>query len=156
MAKPKIAEYPFTTLKPNLGVVKVEDYKSFIVADIPGLIENAHKGAGLGFRFLRHVERTLLLLHLVDISDMSFGDPIENLKKVNRELSLYSKKLEKKPMFIAATKIDIANTEKLKKLKNFCKSKDIPFFSISAVTGKGIKELTYCLYEKIKQLKSFH
>ena len=110
-AKPKIADYPFTTLTPVLGVVKPENRKGFVVADIPGLIENAHKGAGLGFEFLRHVERTSMLLHMVDVSGLVPGDPVENFKKINSELELYSKELMKKYMAVAATKIDAAVPE---------------------------------------------
>ena len=115
-AKPKIADYPFTTLTPVLGVVKPEGRKSFVVADIPGLIENAHKGAGLGFEFLRHVERTSILLHMVDVSGMVPGDPVENFKKINTELELYSKDLVSKYMAVAATKIDAADPDKLEEL----------------------------------------
>ncbi|RJQ38889.1 MAG: GTPase ObgE [Nitrospiraceae bacterium] len=141
-ARPKIADYPFTTLTPNLGVVKLKDLRSFVVADIPGLIEGAHKGAGLGFQFLRHVERTSLLLHLVDASDMPETDPVEDLKKINKELELYSSKLLKKPQAVVGTKTDIAiDKKRLRKLSKHCKSKKIEFFPVSAATGKGIKEL---------------
>ena len=141
-ARPKIADYPFTTLTPNLGVVKLKDFRSFVVADIPGLIEGAHKGAGLGFQFLRHVERTSMLLHLVDASDMPEPDPVEGLKKINKELELYSSKLFKKPQAVVGTKTDIAVEKKrLRKLARYCKSKNIEFYPVSAVTGKGIKEL---------------
>ncbi|MDP2278421.1 MAG: GTPase ObgE [Nitrospirota bacterium] len=141
-AKPKIADYPFTTLTPNLGVVKLKDFRSFVVADIPGLIEGAHKGAGLGFQFLRHVERTSLLLHLVDASDMPETDPVEDLKKINKELELYSSNLLKKTQAVVGTKTDIAiDKKRLRKLSKYCKSKKIDFFPVSAVTGKGVKEL---------------
>lgn len=141
-ARPKIADYPFTTLTPNLGVVKLKDFRSFVVADIPGLIEGAHKGAGLGFQFLRHVERTSLLLHLVDASDMPDSDPAEDLKKINKELELYSSNLLKKTQAVVGTKTDIAiDKKRLRKLAGYCKSKNIDFFPVSAVTGKGIKEL---------------
>jgi GTP-binding protein len=141
-ARPKIADYPFTTLTPNLGVVKLKDLRSFVVADIPGLIEGAHKGAGLGFQFLRHVERTSMLLHLVDASDMPETDPVEDLKKINKELELYSSKLLEKPQAVVGTKTDIAIEKKrLRKLAKYCKSKNIEFFPVSAATGKGIKEL---------------
>jgi GTP-binding protein len=141
-ARPKIADYPFTTLIPTLGVVKLEDYKSFVVADIPGLIEGAHKGAGLGSRFLRHVERTSILLHLVDISDMSEDDPVENYEKINKELRLYSPELIKKPQVVIGTKLDIAvNKKRLDRLARYCKTTGIDFFLVSAVTGEGIKQL---------------
>ncbi|MCG2710668.1 MAG: GTPase ObgE [Thermodesulfovibrionales bacterium] len=150
-ARPKIADYPFTTLTPNLGVVKLKDFRSFVVADIPGLIEGAHKGAGLGFQFLRHVERTSLLLHLVDASDMSESDPMEDLKKINKELELYSSNLLKKTQAVVGTKTDIAIEKKrLRKLARYCKSKNIDFFPVSAVTGKGIKELLLYLSTRIE------
>lgn len=149
-ARPKIADYPFTTLTPNLGVVKLENYRSFVVADIPGLIEGAHKGAGLGFQFLRHVERTSMLLHLIDVSDIDESDPVENLEKINRELELYSQKLMEKPQAVVGTKIDIAgNEDRLNKLAGYCKANSIDFFPISAVTGKGIKKLLSYLAVKV-------
>lgn len=149
-AKPKIADYPFTTLSPNLGVVKVSNYKSFVVADIPGLIEGAHKGAGLGHQFLRHVERTSILLHLVDVSETTDGDPVEDLKKINKELGLYSEKLMNKHQTVVGTKTDISgNGTRLKTLEKFCKDNSIEFFPISAVTGKGIKKLLPYLAHKI-------
>jgi GTP-binding protein len=144
-AKPKIANYPFTTLVPVLGVVKHEPYRSFVVADIPGLIEGAHRGAGLGHQFLRHVERTAILLHLVDISDdfpESGGDPVENYRKINRELELYSPELVKKRQAVVGTKLDLAVEQtRLKRLQEFCKREDIDFFAVSAATGKGVKRL---------------
>ncbi len=150
-AKPKIADYPFTTLVPNLGVVKLENYRSFVVADIPGLIEGAHRGAGLGFQFLRHVERTSVLLHLVDVSGVIENDPVDDLKKINKELELYSPELMKKPQAVVGTKIDIAGDKKrLDKLEKYCKSKNMDFFPISAVTGKGIKKLLSYMAVKIK------
>jgi GTP-binding protein len=151
-AKPKIADYPFTTLTPNLGVVKLENFRSFVVADIPGLIEGAHRGAGLGFQFLRHVERTSMLLHLVDVSDVLDSDPVNDFKNINRELELYSPELMKKPQAVVGTKIDIAGEKKrLNKLEKYCKSKDIGFFPISAITGKGIKRLLSYLSVKVKE-----
>lgn len=150
-ARPKIADYPFTTLVPNLGVVKLEEYRSFVVADIPGLIENAHKGAGLGFQFLRHVERTSILLHLIDISVMSSGDPIDNYKKINRELSLYGPSLIDKDQALLATKVDIADREKLDRLRGYCKINGIDFFGVSAATGKGIKDLMAYLSVKVEE-----
>ncbi|MDI6744423.1 MAG: GTPase ObgE [Thermodesulfovibrionales bacterium] len=153
-ARPKIADYPFTTLTPNLGVVKLKDFRSFVVADIPGLIEGAHRGAGLGFQFLRHVERTSILLHLVDASDIPETDPVEDLKKINKELELYSSKLLKKPQAVVGTKTDIAVEKKrLKKLAKYCKSKNIEFFPVSAATGKGIKELLLYLSAVVRKEK---
>ncbi len=149
-ARPKIADYPFTTLAPNLGVVKLEDFRSFVVADIPGLIEGAHSGAGLGFQFLRHVERTSLLLHLVDISEMSTGDPRKNLEKINRELELYSEALLEKPQMVVATKLDIADREKLDRLSDYCKNSGMDFFAVSAATGRGVKELVRYVAAKLQ------
>ncbi|MEC4685477.1 MAG: GTPase ObgE [Nitrospirota bacterium] len=152
-ARPKIADYPFTTLKPNLGVVKTGNFQSFVVADIPGLIEGAHRGAGLGFQFLRHVERTKLLVHLVDVSEMTAGDPVDNLLKVNRELELYSKELSLRPQIVVATKTDIALKERVKILREYCKMKDIPYFEISAMTARGVKELVSHLALEVKKLR---
>jgi len=153
-ARPKIANYPFTTLTPNLGVVKHGDYRSFVVADIPGLIEGAHKGAGLGFQFLRHVERTSILLHLVDVSEVNESDPVENLKKINNELKLYSPKLTKKPQTVIATKTDIAGDKKrFDELAEYCRKNGIDFFPISAATGKGIKKLLSYLTVKVEEKK---
>jgi GTPase len=154
-AKPKIADYPFTTLAPVLGVVKAEEYRSFVVADIPGLIEGAHMGVGLGFQFLRHVERTSLLLHLVDISETGTGDPIENLNKINRELEQYSPDLIKKPQVVVGTKLDIAgNGERLVSLETYCVEKNTIFFTVSAVTGKGIKPLLSYLSATVEDLRA--
>src|SRR3990170_5006259 len=152
-AKPKIADYPFTTLTPVLGVVKPEGRKGFVVADIPGLIENAHKGAGLGFEFLRHVERTSLLLHLVDVSGIVPGDPVENLTKISKELKLYSKELTKKYMAVAATKIDAAIRENLEKLEKHCRKAGIELFGISSVTGEGLDQLISFLADKVEEGK---
>lgn len=162
-ARPKIADYPFTTLVPNLGVVKMEDFRSFVVADIPGLIEGAHRGAGLGFQFLRHVERTSLLLHLVDISDMLESDPVEDFEKINRELVLYNAtlgstlgpELGARPMAVAGTKLDLAGSgERLNRLRDYCREKGLDFFALSAATGEGVRELVLYLAEKVKLLKS--
>lgn len=150
-ARPKIADYPFTTLVPNLGVIKLEDFRSFVVADIPGLIEGAHKGAGLGFQFLRHVERTTILLHLVDISVMAVEDPVDNYRKINRELALYSPSLINKYQAVVATKLDIADKKRLDRLRRYCKTNGIDFFEIAAVTGKGIKELVAYLSVKVEE-----
>jgi GTP-binding protein len=152
-AKPKIAEYPFTTLVPNLGVVKLSDFRSFVVADIPGLIEDAHKGAGLGLQFLRHVERTLILLHLIDVSDMAEGDPVDNFKKINKELGLYSPLLLEKQQAVAATKLDIADKKKLDRLGQYCKTNGVDFLAISAATGQGIEKLLAYLIGKVEERK---
>jgi len=151
-ARPKIADYPFTTIVPNLGVAKLEDFRSFVVADIPGLIEGAHGGTGLGFQFLRHVERTSLLLHLVDISDILASDPVEDFEKINRELFLYSPDLLTKPMAVAGTKLDIASDGKRSTgLQEYCKIKKIDFFPISAATGEGIRDLMVYLSKWVAQ-----
>ncbi len=150
-AKPKIADYPFTTLTPVLGVVKPENRKSFVVADIPGLIENAHKGAGLGFEFLRHVERTSILLHMVDVSGMVPGDPVENFKKINNELELYSKELVSKYMAVAATKIDAADPERLAELSSYCAAQGYQFFPVSAVAGTGLEKLLSFLADRVEE-----
>jgi GTP-binding protein len=153
-AKPKIADYPFTTLEPNLGVVTVgeEPYQeSFVVADMPGLIEGAHLGQGLGTQFLRHIERTRLLVHLVDVSDASGRpDPVEDFKAINKELASFGHGLEEKPMIVAATKIDAANPEKLKKLAAHAKRRKLEFHAISAVTGAGIDELKWALAKRLR------
>src|SRR5437870_5101902 len=159
-ARPKIADYPFTTLEPNLGVVVVgrpPDEKSFVVADIPGLIEGAHTGSGLGTQFLRHIERTRLLVHLVDVSDASGRpDPVKDVEVIMAELASFGAKLDEKPMIVAASKIDVANKEKLAKLKRYCKKQGYELFPISAVTGKGIKELKYEMAEKVEELRMSH
>jgi len=157
-ARPKIADYPFTTLQPNLGVVAVgqpPEERSFVVADIPGLIEGAHSGAGLGTQFLRHIERTRLLVHLVDVSDASGRpDPVKDVEVINKELESFGAHLEEKPMIMAASKIDVANKEKLAKLKRYCKKHGLELFPISAVTGKGIDELKYAIAEKLEEVRA--
>lgn len=151
-ARPKIADYPFTTLVPNLGVVKTEDIKSFVVADIPGIIEGAHEGMGLGFQFLRHIERTSVLLHLVDISDTVATDPVADFEKVSTELVLYSAELSAKPLAVAGTKLDIAGDgARLRKLSEYCKNEGIDFFPISAATGDGLKRLVHYLAAEVEK-----
>jgi len=141
-AKPKIADYPFTTLVPNLGVVKLKDHKSCVVADIPGLIEGAHKGVGLGSRFLRHIERTRIFLHLIDVSDTADDDPVAQYLKIRKELEIYNADLLLKPETIVATKIDGATDRaRIDMLEKYCKTNNIDFFGISSVTGKGIRTL---------------
>ena len=141
-ARPKIADYPFTTLLPNLGVVKFNDYASFVVADIPGLIEGAHQGVGLGFQFLRHIERTRIFLHLVDVSDAADEDPVTQYKMITRELKIYGKDIIAKHHAVVATKIDaVTGKKRLDLLKKYCKTNHVDFLAISAATGSGIKEL---------------
>jgi GTP-binding protein len=154
-ARPKIADYPFTTLEPNLGVVTVgeaPEEQSYVVADVPGLIEGAHEGHGLGMQFLRHIERTRLLVHLVDVSDASGReDPVEDFRVINRELASFGHELDVKPMIVAATKIDAANPEKLKKLAAHAKRRKLEFHAISAVTGEGIDELKWALAARLRE-----
>ena len=156
-ARPKIADYPFTTLEPNLGVVAVGDARdevSFVVADIPGLIEGAHTGAGLGTQFLRHIERTRLLVHLVDVSDASGRDDVvKDVEVIVGELGSFGAHLEEKPMIMVASKIDVANKDKLAALKKYCKKKKLKLYEISAVTGKGIEELKYGIAEEVQALR---
>lgn len=141
-ARPKIADYPFTTLSPVLGVVKLPDFRSFVVADIPGLIEGAHRGAGLGSQFLRHVERTALLLHLVDVSQSAPGDPIAQFETVSREIALYSPLLVEKPRIVIGTKIDISGDgERSERLAHYCRDRHIDYVRVSAVTGEGIDRM---------------
>jgi GTPase len=159
-AKPKIADYPFTTLEPNLGVVSIGEApheESYVVADIPGLIEGAHLGAGLGVQFLRHIERTRVLVHLVDVSDASGRpDPVEDFKVIMGELKSFGHGLDEKPMIVVASKADVANPEKLKKLKAMAKRKKLPFYEISAVTGLGIEKLKYAIGERVSELRKEH
>ncbi len=174
-ARPKIANYPFTTLEPNLGVVQVGDppyEQSFTVADMPGLIQGASQGAGLGTQFLRHIERTSVLVHLVDVSDSAIGsssidslitdpsspvpavptaDPVENFRTITAELKAFDPALAAKPTLLVATKADVANPDKLKKLRAFATRRKLPFFLISAVTGEGIDKLKYAMAEAVAQ-----
>jgi GTP-binding protein len=149
-ARPKIADYPFTTLEPNLGVVRLGDYRSFVVADIPGLIEGAHLGAGLGIQFLRHIERTRLLVHLVDVSEASGRDPVEDFHTVMRELESFSEELARKPMLLVASKMDAAqDLARVEALENLARERRLPFFKISAVTGQGLDDLVYAMGERL-------
>lgn len=156
-AKPKIADYPFTTLQPSLGVVSIGEApyeESYVVADIPGLIEGAHEGAGLGVQFLRHIERTRLLAHLVDVSDAGERpNPVEDFKVIMGELESFGHGLTDKPMIVIASKADIANSEKLKKLKALAKRKKLDFYEISAVTGLGIENLKYAIGARVRELR---
>ncbi|MGA2896585.1 MAG: GTPase ObgE [Acidobacteriaceae bacterium] len=164
-ARPKIANYPFTTLQPNLGVVQVGEFphtQSFTVADLPGLIEGAHLGAGLGIQFLKHIERTSVIVHLVDVSDSSAAaggsaaaigtdrpDPVADFKVITAELATFDPALAAKPTILVATKIDVANPAKLKKLAAYAKRRRLPFYAISAVTGEGIEPLKYAISELV-------
>lgn len=152
-AKPKIANYHFTTLQPNLGVVSMGDENSFVIADIPGIIEGAHEGVGLGHEFLRHVERTKLLLHIVDVSGVEGRDPIEDFDTINRELKLYSKKLAEKRQIILANKSDIPGFEENFELfKAEMEQRGYKVFPISAATKKGISEVLNYTYETLTKI----
>lgn len=154
-AKPKIADYPFTTLEPNLGVVDLGDFRTFVVADIPGLIEGASEGAGLGDRFLRHVERTKLILHLVDVSSLSGRDPVDDYEIINRELANYNEDLASRPQVVVATKIDaLDEPERLENLRERAAGDGKPFFAISSVTNVGVKELVFAVSQQLDELKS--
>ncbi len=149
-ARPKIADYPFTTLEPHLGVVQMPDLRTFVVADIPGLIEGAHEGHGLGIQFLRHIERTRLLLHLVDVSEANSRDPKRDFDVILAELGSYSEELARKPMFVVATKLDaLGDRRRLESLRRKAKRRGLPFFAISAVTGEGLPELLRAVAEAV-------
>lgn len=152
-ATPKIADYHFTTIDPNLGVVKTEYGDSFVIADIPGIIEGASEGTGLGIQFLRHVERTRLLLHVLDVAGTEGRNPVEDFHKINEELKKYSEKLAKRKQIIVANKIDSMQDEQnLKDLEQLAKENDLELFKISAVTGEGLKELFNHVSSVIKTL----
>ena len=149
-AHPKIADYPFTTLEPQLGVVSMDDFRSFVVADIPGLIEGAHLGHGLGVQFLRHIERTRLLAHLVDVSESSGREPAADFATVMAELASFSEELAAKPMILVATKMDAAqDPARVESLRQIAKQRGLPFFQISSVTGQGLDELRYAMAERV-------
>lgn len=148
-ARPKIADYPFTTLEPNLGVVDAGNDRSFVLADIPGLIEGAHEGHGLGIQFLRHVERTRLLVHLVDVSDFTGRDPGNDFDVILNELAKFSEALEEKPMLVVASKIDACqDASRIETVRARAASRGLPFFAISSVTGVGIEELRFAMAER--------
>jgi GTP-binding protein len=149
-ARPKIAAYPFTTLEPNLGVVQIGDFRSFVVADIPGLIAGAHLGHGLGIQFLRHIERTRLLVHLVDVSEDSGRDPVQDFETVMDELASFSTDLAAKPMLVVATKMDAAqDPERVASLRQLAGQRGLAFFEISSVTGAGIEKLKFAMAERV-------
>ena len=161
-ARPKIANYPFTTLEPNLGVVNADGGtgghgtelgRTFVVADLPGLIEGAHLGAGLGIRFLRHVERTRLIVHLIDTSDSNVDDPVHSFQVINGELEAFSASLVEKPMLVVATKLD-ATTDRarLEALQDFCNKRNLEFHSISAVAGDGVKDLVRSIADALDKI----
>ena len=150
-ARPKIADYPFTTLSPVLGIVELGGYRRFVMADIPGLIEGAHEGAGLGFEFLRHIERTRIIVHILDIMPADGSNPADNYRKIRKELKLYSQALAKKKEVIVANKIDLDPENKI--AKELTKKLHKKVFAISAATGEGIKELCELLWKKVKTVK---
>ena len=148
-ARPKIADYPFTMLEPNLGVVSVDD-RTFVVADIPGLIEGAHEGHGLGIQFLRHVERTRLLAHLVDVSEASGRDPVHDFEVILSELGSFSPELAGRRMIVVATKLDaVQDPERLESLRRLAEARGLPFHAISSVTGEGLDALIYAMAEVV-------
>ena len=152
-AKPKIADYPFTTLNPNLGVVKTDDENSFVIADIPGLIEGASDGIGLGIQFLRHIERTRLILHLIDVSGFQGRNPVDDFYSINNELKNYSEKLTKKKQIIVATKLDVAQDDTLyMELEKVAKKEGLEIFKISSITKQGLKELLVRVEELLKEI----
>jgi GTP-binding protein len=149
-ARPKIADYPFTTLTPNLGVVGLSGDRSFVVADVPGLIEGAHRGQGLGHQFLRHLERTKVLVHLVDISNASGRDPVDDLNTVRRELELFQPALAAKPQIVAANKIDSADDPaRVEALRRRARELGLSFFRVSGVSGAGVPELLEAMWREL-------
>jgi GTP-binding protein len=151
-ARPKIADYPFTTLVPKLGVVKHGGHKSFVAADIPGLIEGAHKGAGLGSQFLRHVERNRMLLHLVDVSAFSADDPVKSFTTINEELGRYNPELMARPMVAVATKLDaLEDRSRLEAFESYCRENGYPFFAISSATHEGVDGLLEYVSGRLKE-----
>ena len=151
-ARPKIADYPFTTLEPVLGIVELSGFRRFVMADIPGLIEGAHAGAGLGHEFLKHIERTKLIVHILDIMPTNGSDPVENYKTIRIELERHSKALADKPEVIVANKIDLDPDGGI--VHNLRSNLNKDLHPISAVTGEGIKELSELLWQKVKEMKT--
>ena len=151
-ARPKIADYPFTTIEPVLGIVELSDFRRFVMADIPGLIEGAHNGTGLGFEFLKHIERTTILAHILDIMPTDDSDPVENYHTLRSELEQYSKTLAEKTEIIVANKIDLDPDGEI--VKDLRKKLKKTIYTISAVTGNGIKELSELLWKKTKEIKT--
>jgi GTP-binding protein len=153
-ARPKIADYPFTTLEPNLGVVSYGDDGSFVVADIPGLIEGAHAGTGLGLEFLRHVERTKMLVHVIDVSSTG-RDPVEDFLTIARELELYKADLMTKPQIVAASKMDaLDDPARVEQIRAFCGARGLEVFEISAVTGLGLKEFVHSVGARLERIRA--
>jgi GTP-binding protein len=154
-ARPKIADYPFTTLVPNLGVVSLSDDRGFVVADVPGLIKGAHEGHGLGHQFLRHIERTKVLVHLVDVSGASGRDPVDDYDTIVDELARFSAKVAAKPQIVAANKIDAASdAAEIKKLERHVRRRKLPFCRISGVTGEGVDALLEAVWREIEAVRA--
>jgi GTP-binding protein len=154
-AKPVIADYPFTTLVPNLGVVDVDAFRSFVIADIPGLIEGAHLGHGLGIKFLKHIERTKILVHIVDISPYTQRDPVEDFHTVNKELEAFDPRLGKRTQIVVANKIDLlpGSEERLEKLKRLAAQERLPFFAISALQKIGLKQVIDAMSKALEEMQ---
>jgi GTP-binding protein len=154
-ARPKIADYPFTTLTPNLAIVGWGEKESFAVADIPGIIEGAHEGKGLGFQFLRHIERTSFLLHLIDVSEWATETPVKSFEIIRQELAAYNEPLTARPFAVVATKIDVAvDRMRLHGLQKYCMDHQYVCFSISAATGEGLAELVTYVGQQVAQLRT--
>jgi GTP-binding protein len=154
-ARPKIADYPFTTLVPNLGVVRWGSHRSFVVADIPGLIEGAHEGKGLGFQFLRHIERTAFLLHLIDVSEWATEEPVASFEIMRQELAAYDSTLNQRPFAVVATKIDISGkSDRLAQLLAYCRRRTYKCFPVSAATREGLDELVAYVGKQVESLRT--
>ena len=152
-ARPRIADYPFTTLEPSLGVVAVDDDDSFVMADIPGLIAGAHQGRGLGDRFLKHVERTRLLLHLIDVAEFTGRDPVEDYSIILKELESFSPAVAQKPMLMVASRVDaVGDSDRLFALREFCRQQERPLYEISSVTGEGIEDLKRAAWARLQEI----
>ena len=152
-ARPRIADYPFTTLEPHLGVVGLDPDRSFVMADIPGLIEGAHQGRGLGIRFLKHIERTRLLIHLIDVAEQSERDPVEDYGVILSELASFSPEVAAKPMLLVASRVDAAGEgERLEALRSFARDRGEPLYEVSAVTGQGVEDLKRAIWERLEQI----
>jgi len=160
-ARPRIADYPFTTLIPHLGVVDVDEVHSFVVADIPGLIEGASRGQGLGSRFLRHVERTKILVHLLDVSPYSGRDPVEEYQVIREELAAFNPQLVARPQVIVANKVDLLHEEsqakeRLEPVRQLARKLSVPFFPVSALRGEGLKPLVNELFQMLQKEKKYY
>lgn len=152
-ARPKIADYPFTTLEPHLGVVRVGDDRSFVVADLPGLIEGAHRGAGLGTQFLRHIERTRILAHVIDLSSLAGRNPVDEFHVIEKELKEFSPRVAAKPKMVVASKLDaMDDPSRLEKLRVFCAESGLDLYPISAVAGEGLEALKHALARKLDEM----